>query len=100
MHQHAARNRAYRRLRLRTPAPAPLADHDLPDDGGSNGYPDFTPDDAAAVHAALDRLAPEHREVLLLRFIEDMTYDDIAALGGALGVALSAPLVCELERVA
>jgi RNA polymerase sigma-70 factor (ECF subfamily) len=44
--------------------------------------PEFTPEDARAVHAALDQLIPEHREVLLLRFIEDMSYDDIAAVVG------------------
>ena len=44
---------------------------------------DFTADDAAAVHAALDRLAPEHREVLLLRFVEQMSYDEIARVVGS-----------------
>jgi RNA polymerase sigma-70 factor (ECF subfamily) len=31
---------------------------------------------------ALDDLALEHREVLVLRFLEDMTYEDIAAVTG------------------
>jgi RNA polymerase sigma-70 factor, ECF subfamily len=40
--------------------------------------PDFTPEDAAEVHAGLDEIAPEAREVLLLRFIEGMSYEEIA----------------------
>jgi RNA polymerase sigma-70 factor (ECF subfamily) len=74
-----ARNRAYRAMRCRTPDPSPLNDPEVPDDP----TPDFTPDDAAAVHAAIDRLSPEHREVLLLRFMEDMSYDDIARVTAA-----------------
>jgi RNA polymerase sigma-70 factor (ECF subfamily) len=35
-------------------------------------------EDAQEIHAALDRLAPEHREILVLRFLEDMTYEEIA----------------------
>src|SRR2546428_9515568 len=37
---------------------------------------------SAAIHAALDCLTPEHREALLLRFIEDMSYERIAAVTG------------------
>jgi RNA polymerase sigma-70 factor (ECF subfamily) len=43
---------------------------------------EFGPEDAAAVHAALGRLSPPHREVLLLKFLEDMSYHDIAAVTG------------------
>jgi len=39
---------------------------------------DFTAEDAQAVHDALARLTDVHREVLLLRFLEDMSYEDIA----------------------
>lgn len=38
----------------------------------------FTPEDAAAIHAALDRLEPPHREVLVLRFLEELSYEQIA----------------------
>jgi hypothetical protein len=38
-----------------------------------------TPKDAARVHAALDLLEPEHREVLVLRFLEGMSYEDVAS---------------------
>jgi RNA polymerase sigma-70 factor (ECF subfamily) len=43
---------------------------------------DFGREDAAAVHAALGRLSPEHREALLLKFLEDMSYQDIADVTG------------------
>jgi RNA polymerase sigma-70 factor (ECF subfamily) len=38
----------------------------------------FTADDAAAIHVALERLSPTHREVLVLCFLEDMSYDQVA----------------------
>jgi RNA polymerase sigma-70 factor (ECF subfamily) len=40
--------------------------------------PQFSPDDAARIHAALDRLEPPQREVLVLRFLEELSYDQIA----------------------
>ena len=43
---------------------------------------EFTPEDAARIHDALDGLALEHREVLMLRFLEGMTYEQIAAISG------------------
>lgn len=43
----------------------------------SNDEPDFSPEDAARIHAALDRLEPQHREVLVLRFLEEMSYEEI-----------------------
>ena len=45
---------------------------------------------AARIHAALEWLAPEHREVLVLRFLEDMSYEDVARVTGcALGTVKS-----------
>ena len=44
--------------------------------------PDFSPEDGQRIHAALDELTLEHREVLVLRFLEDMAYEDIAAVTG------------------
>ncbi len=38
----------------------------------------FSAEDAARIHAALDGLQLEHREVLVLRFLEQMSYQDIA----------------------
>ena len=49
---------------------------------GSEEKIEFSADDVQAVHAALDRLAPEHREVLLLRFMEEMSYEEIAGVVG------------------
>jgi RNA polymerase sigma-70 factor (ECF subfamily) len=44
--------------------------------------PEFLQEDAARVHAGLAKLSPEHREVLLLRFMEDMTYEQMADVIG------------------
>ncbi|MGA2032140.1 MAG: sigma-70 family RNA polymerase sigma factor [Thermoguttaceae bacterium] len=43
---------------------------------------EFDHEDALEIHAALDRLAPEHREILVLRFLEGMTYEQIAKVTG------------------
>ena len=72
-----ARNRVYAELRRRRPKVWPADEMDLiPNEETREA--DFTAEDAARVHAVLDQLAPEHREILLLRFIEEMSYEDIA----------------------
>src|ERR1043165_9946050 len=38
----------------------------------------FSAEDAARIHAALDRLEPAQREVLVLRFLEELNYEQIA----------------------
>jgi len=73
-----ARDRAWRTLRKRRPSERPLVEEDLIDDGDVV----FSPDDARRIHAALDTLAAEQREVLILRFLEEMTYQDIAGVVG------------------
>jgi RNA polymerase sigma-70 factor (ECF subfamily) len=84
-----ARDRTYRELRKRYRAPQPLADEDVAEISDHDAG-EFTAEDAERVHAALDRLAPEQREVLVLRFLEDMTYEDIArVLGCRLGTVRS-----------
>ncbi len=40
----------------------------------------FAADDAAQIHAALDQLEPLQREVLVLRFLEDLSYDEISQI--------------------
>jgi RNA polymerase sigma-70 factor (ECF subfamily) len=40
--------------------------------------PEFSPEDAARIHAALDELPADQREVLVLRFLEELSYDEIA----------------------
>lgn len=44
--------------------------------------PEFSSDDAAAIHAGLARINHAHRDVLLLRFMEDLTYEQIAEVIG------------------
>lgn len=48
-------------------------------DDGAADLGDF---DAAEIHAGLASLAPIHREVLVLRWVEAMTYEEIAAVIG------------------
>ena len=43
---------------------------------------EFTADDAARVHGAMARLSTAHREVLVLRFMEDLSYEQIAEVIG------------------
>jgi RNA polymerase sigma-70 factor, ECF subfamily len=38
----------------------------------------FSPEEATEIHAALDRLEPAQREVLVLRFLEELSYEEIA----------------------
>jgi RNA polymerase sigma-70 factor (ECF subfamily) len=42
----------------------------------------FSADDAAAIHRALDQLEPRQREVLVLRFLEGLSYDEIGQIVG------------------
>lgn len=42
----------------------------------------FSPEDAARIHAALDQLEPIQREVLVLRFLEELSYDEIGQIVG------------------
>jgi RNA polymerase sigma-70 factor (ECF subfamily) len=75
-----ARNRAFRVLRKRREPPLSIEGIDLP--AKEEDEPHWSAEDAASLHAALDSLAAEHREVLLLRFIEEMSYEDIARVTG------------------
>ncbi len=75
-----ARNRVYQDLR-KNERFAALNDEAVPaNDVESEG--EFSPEDAATIHACLRRLRPGHREVLILRFFEDMTYENIAQVAG------------------
>jgi RNA polymerase sigma-70 factor, ECF subfamily len=76
-----ARHRALGELRKRRQPPSSLAGIDLVAEEGVDD--DFSAEDAERVYAALGQLAPEHREVLLLRFIEEMAYEDIARVTGS-----------------
>ena len=74
-----ARDKSSVRWRQRQPNRLP----EIPDvaEEPSDGN-EFDQEDAQEIHAALDQLAPEHREILVLRFLEDMTYEQIAKVTG------------------
>lgn len=74
-----ARDRASRELRRRR-SHRPFEDLDFVDDASDAG--EFSAEDAEHIHVALDTLIPEHREVLVLRFIEGMSYEEIAGIVG------------------
>ena len=73
-----ARDRAFRLLRKRRPPERPIGAFDIAD--SETEEESFSAEDAARIHAALDQLPTEQREVLVLRFLEEMNYDDIARL--------------------
>jgi RNA polymerase sigma-70 factor (ECF subfamily) len=81
-----ARDRVYREFRKRS-APGRLPD-EFPTTLEPTG--DSTVESREEIHAALDRLAPEHREVLVFRYLEEMSYDDVArVIGCPLGTVRS-----------
>ena len=43
---------------------------------------EFSAQDAAAIHAAMRQLTLEHREVLTLRFMQELSYEQIASVTG------------------
>ena len=73
-----ARDRSYRSLRRRRIGPTPIARIDVADETDV----ELAADERELVTTSLDRLAVEQREVLLLRFVEQMTYEQIAATVG------------------
>jgi RNA polymerase sigma-70 factor (ECF subfamily) len=75
-----ARDRAFGRLR-KTRREESLDEAEMIDPAAANGEP-FTPEDAARIHAALDRLPEDQREILVLRFLEEMSYEEIARVVG------------------
>jgi RNA polymerase sigma-70 factor (ECF subfamily) len=76
-----ARNRTVRHLRKRVTPTRPIEDALAEAEQDRGG--DFSIEDAEAIHLALEALAPEHREVLVLRFLEEMSYEGIATVTGA-----------------
>ncbi len=76
-----ARDRASRRLRRSTPTVLSLEGNNPPVES-SDPEPLLSAERAEAVHAALDRLSAEHREALVLRFLEGMSYEDLARVIG------------------
>lgn len=99
-----ARDRAYRNLRRRKPSHRRIDEDELTDASASNGSLDF--ENAEYIHAALDKLTAEHREVLVLRFLEAMSYEQISQVTGCqVGTVRSRihyakrALRCALERI-
>ena len=71
-----ARDKVYRELRRR-PLPLVSMDGDVPERADEE-QETFTAQDAQRIRAALDHLPADQREILLLRFIEQMGYEQIA----------------------
>ena len=98
-----ARDRVFRRLRQER-SPISLNEASVEPSAPENG--EFSEEDAARIHAALDDLSPEHREVLVLRFLEEMDYEQIAGvIGEPVGTVRSRlhyakrALRCAIERM-
>jgi RNA polymerase sigma-70 factor, ECF subfamily len=77
-----ARDKAYGRLRKARRLELPLDEAQLAEEPVEDSAEDFSAEDAATIHAALDELRPEQREVLVLRFLEEMSYEQIARVVG------------------
>jgi RNA polymerase sigma-70 factor (ECF subfamily) len=60
----------------------PVASIELGEIADDEAEATFDPADAARIHQELHRLGPKHREVLLLRVMEDLTYEQIAEVIG------------------
>lgn len=75
-----ARDRAYREIRIQRPPHQPLDEVAATDEPAEEAP--FTAEEVEHVHAALDELADEQREALVLRYIESMTYEEIARVLG------------------
>jgi RNA polymerase sigma-70 factor (ECF subfamily) len=70
-----ARNKVYQQLRKKRNIS--LLDENIPAENRAEDD-DFSPEDAAEVHRCLKELPPEYREVLMLRFLEQMSYQQIS----------------------
>jgi RNA polymerase sigma-70 factor (ECF subfamily) len=82
-----ARNKVYRRLRRKKKLVEIKESLAIPEGAQE---PTFSADDAAGIHKCLDRLRPEHKEVLMLRFLEQMSYKQMAdVLGCNIGTVRS-----------
>ncbi|MEX2171124.1 MAG: sigma-70 family RNA polymerase sigma factor [Pirellulales bacterium] len=69
-----ARDRAVRYLRKKEHVTALPEDFELLEVDETN----FTADDVAHIHTALDKIPTAQREVLVLRYLEEMPYEEIA----------------------
>lgn len=76
-----ARNHALAQMRHRNADLRLYAVVDAPPTS-TDPEPTFTPEDAAAVHAGLDKLTLPHREALTLFFLQDLSIEEIASVLG------------------
>jgi RNA polymerase sigma-70 factor (ECF subfamily) len=70
-----ARNKVYLRLRRKHKVSELNENIPVPNDTEDKV---FSPEDATEIHRCLKKLRPEHKEVLMLRFLEQMSYQEIA----------------------
>jgi RNA polymerase sigma-70 factor (ECF subfamily) len=75
-----ARFRALGELRKRKPLNQLMDEADVIDEGDYEAS--VSAENAEQIHAALQELAAEHCEVLVLRFLEDMSYEEMASVTG------------------
>jgi len=76
-----ARRKAVTRLAAR-PRIASLDADEMTNEILDDPEPPFSPSDAARIHEEIGRLSEKHQEVLLLRFMEDLSYDEMAQIIG------------------
>jgi RNA polymerase sigma-70 factor (ECF subfamily) len=74
-----ARDRANRQLRRRR---LPTSDLETCQSASDAAEEEFSADELVLVREAVDRLPPEQREAVLLRYMEGMSYDEIAGVAG------------------
>lgn len=85
-----ARDAVCRELRRRRVPILPVGDQLIDESSEPNHDGDWSVEDVERVRAELDALSPAHREVLLLQFVEGMSYEQIAgATGCAVGTVRS-----------
>lgn len=77
-----AHDAAVSELRRRSRRPVLIDDLDIPPAGDEPNVAEAAFDNAELVHVALQSLSVDHRRVLTLRFLEDMSIDEIAAVVG------------------
>ncbi|MFH1719379.1 MAG: sigma-70 family RNA polymerase sigma factor [Planctomycetota bacterium] len=82
-----ARNKVYQQFRTRRESSELDESIAVADDADDEV---FSPDEAEKVHRCLEELLPEYREVLMLRFLEQMSYQQMSeVLNAKLGTVKS-----------
>lgn len=75
-----ARDHVYRLHRKRRLPTEPLQEANI--SAEESALEGFSAEDCGQVHAALDLLSAPHREVLMLRFLDELDYEQIAEIVG------------------